>query len=195
MAHQETSPRIYRSLTLSVGDPDISRGHALRLGALLVLAGMVALLLPQFTGLTVQFLIGLLMTVTGGLSLLDGLRSRDHRTVWRLFSSILVLAGGVVLLLFPVTGAITLALATAVLFLTSGAANVAQAGAMKGLPGWRWVLASGIAALVLGLLIVMVTPQAAEAVIGLLIGVQMLVNGAWLLVLASVDRIAGNRED
>lgn len=57
---------------------------------------------------------------------------------------------------------------------------------MRGqMPGWGWIVFSGVSALALGALILAGWPGSAAKVLGLLVGLNFLTTGVSLLALAS----------
>ena len=95
--------------------------------------------------------------------------------------SIAAFAAGLVLLAWPVSGAVSLTLLLIVFFVIEGVLSIMYALEHKReLTGqWGWMLASGIIDLLLGGL-----PGTAAWALGLLVGINMLFGGASMIAIA-----------
>ena len=54
---------------------------------------------------------------------------------------------------------------------------------MRATPGWVWMLVSGVASLVLGIMVYKHWPSDSAAILGLFFGINLLFNGSSLLAL------------
>ena len=70
------------------------------------------------------------------------------------------------------------------MFLVLGVVKVMYAFAFRPLSGWGWVLFSGIISLLLGVMILADMPWAAATILGILLAVELLSNGVFLLFIA-----------
>jgi uncharacterized membrane protein HdeD (DUF308 family) len=105
---------------------------------------------------------------------------------WSLFSAVLALAAGVVLIGWPLSGAVSLTLLLIVFFVMEGVATIMYAlDHKRELPGrWGFMLASGVVDLVLAAIIYAGLPGTAAWAIGLMVGINMLFGGFALITLA-----------
>jgi len=105
---------------------------------------------------------------------------------WSLVSAILGIAAGIVLLLWPLSGVLSLTLILIVFFAIEGVASIMFALEHKReLSGrWSWMLASGIIDLILATIISTGLPGTAAWAIGLLVGINMLFGGSALIAMA-----------
>jgi uncharacterized membrane protein HdeD (DUF308 family) len=112
---------------------------------------------------------------------------------WSLLSAVLAIAAGLVLLAWPVSGAISLTLLLIVFFFIEGIASIMYAFQHKAeLTGqWGWMLTSGIIDLILGVIILAGLPGTAAWALGLLVGINMLFGGASLIAIALHARNTG----
>jgi uncharacterized membrane protein HdeD (DUF308 family) len=55
---------------------------------------------------------------------------------------------------------------------------------------WGWLLSSGVIAFLLGALIILLWPAVAGWVIGLLVGIDLMLSGWWMLMLAFASKHA-----
>ena len=96
------------------------------------------------------------------------------------------IAAGLVLLLYPVGGALSLTILLVVFFVIEGVASIMYAlEHKKELSGrWGWMLVSGIIDLVLAIMIYVGLPSTAAWAIGLLVGINLVFGGAALIGMA-----------
>ncbi len=94
---------------------------------------------------------------------------------------------GVLLLAFPIEGILTLTLFLALFFILTGVIRAIMALDSRG-AGWGWMLASGIVAVALGVVILIGYPQAAGWILGLLLGIDFVFFGAMLIALVLAAR-------
>src|SRR3984893_16023476 len=105
---------------------------------------------------------------------------------WALVSAALGIAAGIVLLAFPMSGALSLTLVLIVFFTIEGVASIMYALEHKReLSGrWGWMLASGIVDLIVAAMIFIGLPGTAAWAIGLLVGINLVFGGAALIAMA-----------
>lgn len=156
-------------------------------GIVLVLLGAAAILVPPLASLAVAIFLGWLFLISGIAGLITTLWMRGGPGfAWSLLSGLLGVAAGVVLIGWPVGGALSLVLVLVVYFLIEGVASIMFAlEHRRALSGrWGWMLASGVVDLILGGLIFAGLPGSALWIIGLLVGLNLLFGGASLIAMA-----------
>jgi uncharacterized membrane protein HdeD (DUF308 family) len=156
-------------------------------GIVLLVLGTLAIILPAFATLAVAILLGWLFLFSGVIGLFATYMMRHAPGFWwSLLSAALALAAGLVLLAWPISGAISLTLVLIVFFLLEGIASIMFALEHKQqLSGrWGWMLASGIVDLILGGMILTGLPGTATWAIGLLVGINMIFGGVSLIAMA-----------
>jgi uncharacterized membrane protein HdeD (DUF308 family) len=168
--------------------PDVVRRvrrGLLVVGALCVVAGAAAILVPAVASLTVAIFLGWVLVFVGVVLLVHAVRDRRHRPL-RLLDGILSLAAGLCLLLFPLTGTLTLTFFLAAWLFATGVFALFGAAVWRGRPGFGWLLLNGVLSVVLGVLVAVDLPSSADWAIGLLVGISLLFWGVRALVAASV---------
>jgi uncharacterized membrane protein HdeD (DUF308 family) len=156
-------------------------------GIVLVILGLLAIALPPIATLAIEILIGWLFLVSGIVGLITTFWIRHAPGFWwSLVSAILGIAAGVVLLAWPVSGALSLTLILIVFFTIEGVASIMFAlDHKRELSGrWGWMLASGIVDLILAGIILAGLPGTAAWAIGLLVGINMVFGGSALIAMA-----------
>jgi uncharacterized membrane protein HdeD (DUF308 family) len=156
-------------------------------GIVLVVLGILAIVVPAVATLAVAIFIGWLLLISGIVGLITTFMARHAPGFWwALISAVIGIAAGVVLLAWPVSGAISLTLLLIVFFIIEGVASIMYAFEhKKELSGrWGWMLASGVIDLVLAAMIFAGLPSTAAWALGLLVGINMLFGGVSLIAMA-----------
>ena len=104
---------------------------------------------------------------------------------WSLLSAVLGIAVGLILLINPVSGAVSLTLVLGVFFALEGVASIMYAmDHRKQLSGrWSFMLLSGLIDLILAAIILIGLPGTAAWAIGLLVGINMIFGGSALIAM------------
>jgi uncharacterized membrane protein HdeD (DUF308 family) len=156
-------------------------------GIILLVLGALAILLPPFATVFVTIIIGWILLASGLMGWITTLRARHAPGFWwSLVSALIATAAGLILLISPVGGAVSLTLLLIVFFAIEGAASVMYAlEHRRELSGrWEWMLISGLIDLVLAGIILAGFPGTALWALGLLVGVNMIFGGAALIAIA-----------
>jgi uncharacterized membrane protein HdeD (DUF308 family) len=162
-----------------------------REGIAVAVLGLLAILLPRFFAFGISLLIGVILILAGGFKFQRSLSFRGWPGFgWLVGESILLTLAGVAFLLSPRTGIAVLSLILAVLFIVEGLAEIALSIQFRPLPAWPVVLVSGLASLAIAALLIASWPNRTAWLIGLLVGINFLFTGAWLLSLSSAVRRA-----
>jgi len=123
-------------------------------------------------------------------------RSRGwHGSVAHGLIALLYVLAGISVLVDPMGASVFLTLALASLILAIGVLRLYMAWQMRGQRDLGWPLASGVVALVLGMIILLQWPASGLWVIGLVISLELLAHGASLLALALAARRIGSQSD
>jgi uncharacterized membrane protein HdeD (DUF308 family) len=160
-------------------------------GILLVILGIAAIILPEVATLAFTLIIGWLFLISGGVGLVTTFWMRNAPGFWwALLSAVVAIAAGVVLLLWPINGVISLTLLLIAFFVIEGIATIMYAIEHKNqLSGrWGWMLASGIVDLILAGIIFAGLPGTAAWALGLLVGINMLFGGTAMIGMALAAR-------
>lgn len=163
-------------------------------GLVLLILGMAAIVVPLIATVAVEILIGWLLLISGVVGLIATFRMRHAPGFfWSLVSAILAIAAGVVLLRWPLSGALSLTVILTAFFVVEGVASIFYALEHKReLTGrWAWMLVSGVLDLFLGGLIFLGLPGTAAWAIGLLVGINMVFGGSAIMSMALLARSAG----
>jgi uncharacterized membrane protein HdeD (DUF308 family) len=156
-------------------------------GVILVILGVLAIVIPPIATLAVTILIGWLFIVSGIVGLITTFMARQAPGFWwSLLSAVVAIVAGVLLLVWPLSGVLTLTLLLIVFFTIEGVLTIMYAlEHKKELSGrWGWMLASGIIDLILAAIILAGLPGTAAWAIGLLVGINLLFGGVSMIAMA-----------
>jgi uncharacterized membrane protein HdeD (DUF308 family) len=156
-------------------------------GIVLLVLGMLAIIIPPIATLAVEILIGWLLLASGVIGLISTFRMRHAPGfAWSLVSALIGIAAGVILLAWPVSGAVSLTLVLSVFLLMEGIATIMIAlQHRRDLSGrWAMLLFSGLIDIVLAAIIFAGLPGTAAWAIGVLVGINLIVGGAALISMA-----------
>jgi uncharacterized membrane protein HdeD (DUF308 family) len=160
-----------------------SWGWLLALGIAYVIMGLVIAGSPMAATIAVDILIGFVLIIGGVISIIGAFFTGDwKRFLLVLLSGILYLVVGVLLLKNPMAGVLTLTLLLAAFLLVEGFFKIIHAFQMKPAPNWVWLLVSGVASVILGVMIWGQFPQSGAFIIGLLVGIYFLINGITMVM-------------
>jgi uncharacterized membrane protein HdeD (DUF308 family) len=156
-------------------------------GIILFILGLLAIVVPQIATIAVAAFIGWLLLLSGIVGLIATLRMRNAPGFWwSLISAVLGIVAGIVLLRWPLSGALSLTLILTVFLVIEGVASILFALEHKRELSGRWgmMLFSGIVDLILAGLIFAGLPGTAAWAIGLLIGINLVFGGSALIAMA-----------
>jgi uncharacterized membrane protein HdeD (DUF308 family) len=165
-----------------------SWGLLLALGIAELLLGVIGLGVVGLVTLVSVIFFGWLLILSGVVHLVRAFRTRGWEGVaLQLLIGILQVAVGVLILAHPATGAASLTLLLAALFLVSGLFRIGFA-VMTRIHGWGWQVLSGLIAFVLGMLISAGWPASSMWVIGTFISIDLIFGGWSFIMLALAAR-------
>ena len=185
---QQNAERMGRALAGAIHE---HWGSFLAEGIILVLLGIAAIVLPPIATLAFTIIIGWVFLISGVVGLFTTFWARHVAGFWwSLISAIIGIAAGVVLLLWPITGTLSLTLVLIAFFVIEGIVSIMYAIEHRNqLTGrWGWMLVSGIIDLILAGIIFAGLPGTAVWALGLLVGINMLFGGAALIAMALAAR-------
>lgn len=174
-------------------DPVRDSNRSLIIGILLIALGLIAAVLPVVSTLFAETWIAVIIATAGVTKLVYAFQSRDRGGfVWKLLLSILYIATGVMLFVYPRTGILTLTLLLGSFLLTEGVFELILAFRLRPQPNWTSVLVNGIITLALGAMIWFQWPFDAPWILGTLVGISILFSGISRVMLSLHDTPAAS---
>ena len=160
--------------------------HLHWLGIALIALGLAAVVAPVVAGSALVIVIGFILLIAGTVPIVRELKAEasKERTIGLILGIITALAG-IAVIGHPLFGLKFLTLLLVGYFVVEGVWKIVVSFRYKPAPGWKWLLASGVLSLVLGLLIWNQWPVSGLWAVGVLVGVNLLGTGLALVTLAS----------
>ncbi|MGA3304869.1 MAG: HdeD family acid-resistance protein [Stellaceae bacterium] len=156
-------------------------------GIVLVILGAAAILVPVLATLAVAIFLGWLFLISGIVGLATTFWMRQAPGFWwSLLSAVLGIVVGIILIGWPVGGAVSLTLVLIAFFVVEGVLSILFAFEHKrALSGrWFWLVLNGIIDLVLAAFIFAGLPGTAVWALGLLVGIDLVFGGVALIGMA-----------
>jgi uncharacterized membrane protein HdeD (DUF308 family) len=164
-------------------------------GIVMMVFGLLAVAEPNIATVAVSIFVGWLFFVGGIFRALSVWQARRMPGfAWSMVTAVLAILLGLILVLRPLTGVLTLTMVLVAFFIVEGVSSIVGAiQHRQHLRSWGWVLFSGIIDLLLAYLIWLGWPSSADWAIGLLVGINMLFFGLSLVMTALAARLMGNQ--
>ena len=162
-------------------------------GIILLVLGAAAIIVPVIATLAFTLFIGWRFLISGVVGLITTFWMRNAPGFWwSLLSGVVGIAAGIVLILWPISGTVSLTLLLIAFFLVEGIVTLMYAFEHRAqLSGrWGWMLASGIVDLILAGIIFAGLPETATWALGLLVGINLLFGGVAMVGMALAARTA-----
>ena len=162
----------------------------LLLGILLVLCGTAAIVVPPLFTVVTAIVLGIALMVSGIVTIVSAFwMGKWSGMLLHLLAGILYLVVGFIVSEEPIEAALLITLFIAAAFIVLGLFRIVSALVVR-FPQWGWVLVNGIVTLLLGLVIYRHFPRSALWVIGILVGVELILNGwTWIMLSLAVRKI------
>ena len=166
------------------------------LGMLLVICGIVAIAYPFISSVSVVIVIAM-MLIIGGIAMVI---SAFWTGKWSAFLvqvlvGILYIAVGMMMTDAPLESQAVLTMFVAALLIVVGSFRIVAAFSLR-FPQWGWAAVNGVITVILGLVIYRHFPESSIWVLGILVGVEMILNGfSWVMLaldLRNTEVISGN---
>ena len=184
-----TAPGIETAATSIAQGLREHRGWLLALGILQTVLGALAIGAPLVATLALAVFLGWLFLLSGVVHGFHAFQVRGWSGfLLHMLGAALYMVAGVILVAYPMEGALTLTLVLAAFFVVEGFSRALLGLRIRPMPGWWFFLLGGIAGVVLGVLIWMEWPGSALWAIGLLVGINLLFSGFSLTSLAMTLR-------
>ncbi|MFZ1906347.1 MAG: HdeD family acid-resistance protein [Steroidobacteraceae bacterium] len=169
-------------------------GWLLALGIVQVIAGCIAIVVPVVASLAATAIFGALLLVTALLQLIHAFKVRAWpRSAWYALGGILYAIGGLLVVAYPLGGALTLAALIAILFIADGTLRVMFGMMFRPVLGWGWLVTAGFCSIVIGVILLIGWPLTALWMTGLLLGVNLIFTGLTNVFLALASRTIASR--
>jgi uncharacterized membrane protein HdeD (DUF308 family) len=153
---------------------DRARTWLMATGALALIIGTVAVAVPLIASVAITIFIGWILVVAGVVA---GAHAISHRAALRGLDAVLTLIAGLYLLIFPLSGTVSLTFILAVWLCASGVLSLIAAARRRDAPDMTMTAFGGAISIILGVLIAVSLPSSAGWAIGLLVGINLIFWG------------------
>jgi len=155
-------------------------------GILFTILGILAVAVPMVSTLATELFLGWLLIFGGLVQGYRAFKGREKQGFYAsLLSAVVNFILGVLLILYPVAGIISLTILLTAYFILEGLAKIVFAFQIRPAARWGWLAFSGVLALIMAYIIFAGWPTTAFWVIGLLVGINMIFFGIALITLSS----------
>ena len=154
-------------------------------GVVIAILGLLAVLAPFATGLSISLLAGGLLVVSGILHFVGVFSARGWvGTIWQIVLGVVTLGAGLLILFNPLVGLLTLTILVITYLFVSGVVEIVMGLRLRGEPNWFLGVVSGSIGVLLAIMLWAGFPSTALWAVGLLFGINLLVSGATMAIIA-----------
>ncbi|MBX3617134.1 HdeD family acid-resistance protein [Nitrosomonas sp.] len=151
-------------------------------GIICLIGGFFSVYRPFFATFTAEMLAAWIFVFSGIASILQAFQSGQKGKFWVAASGVLSVLLGIVLILRPLDGIISLTLVVAVLLVVYGGAQIFYAFQLRAFRGWSWLLFGGVIPILLGITLFVQIDQLAGVALGTLLAINLIMNGTMLIL-------------
>lgn len=162
-----------------------NRGLLIFEGIIFILLGCLAVALPGISTLSTELFIGWLMLFGGAVQAYRSIKARHaDGFLGSLLVSLMYIIFGILLLVYPLAGVVSLTLLLTFFFIVEGLSKIILGYQTRANNRWGWFVFSGLISLAMAYIIFAGWPGTAFWVLGLLVGINMIFFGLSVLFFA-----------
>lgn len=177
-----------------LGDLIHNWGWLLAQGILLVVLGTIGLGMTFWLTLATVFIFGIFLVIGGVVQLFQAFKCRGWQSIlWHVIIGILYVLAGVIIFGNPLMASTMLTLLLGGVLIGIGIVRLVMALQHRVLKNWIWPLIGGIAAIILGFMILAQWPISGLWVIGLFVAIEMIFSGWSYIIIALGARQMGKK--
>jgi uncharacterized membrane protein HdeD (DUF308 family) len=160
-------------------------GRFLTLGIIFMALGVACIWYNAVATAATVFALGLLLLISAGVSLVEAFWVRNWNGFFLFFLSALLRGFvGYLLIRYPHAGTVAVTMVIAALFIVGGLFRTVVASLLR-FPSWLWAMLSGVISLALGILVLAKMPVTSAFFLGLVVGVDFVMDGASFVALGT----------
>lgn len=172
-----------------LGDLSENWGWLLALGVVFVLLGTIGLGMSAFLTLVSVLYFGIMLVIGGAAQMIHAFKGKGWRGVMpSAITGVLYLVAGISVIQNPLAASALLTLMLALALIGIGFARIWMAVQYRGTSQWIWPLLGGLITALFGIVILSRWPVSGLRVIGLLIAIDLVLNGWSCIALALAAR-------
>ena len=147
-------------------------------GVILIILGILSMLAPGLTGLSVAVFVGFMVLFGGAVRIFWAFRAGSlGRGILTFVIGALTLIAGLMLVTDPLLASGFLTVMLAIYLIADGIAEIAAGNQRRPEPGSGWLIFGGIISIVLGIMIWRQYPLSGAFAIGILLGIKLFMVG------------------
>jgi uncharacterized membrane protein HdeD (DUF308 family) len=178
-----------------LGDLIHNWGWLLAQGILLVVLGTVGLGMTIWLTLATVFIFGVFLIIGGGIQIFQTLKCKGWESIlWHALIAVLYVLAGLSIMADPLAASTLFTLLLAGALVGIGVMRLIMAFQLRGVKNWGWPLIGGIAAIVLGFMILARWPVSGFWVIGLFVAIEMILSGWSYIFIALAAKEVGRQD-
>ncbi len=158
-------------------------------GAVIAALGVLAVIFPFVTGISLSLLLGAVLIVAGAVHVAHAFSAKGWKGVsLQVLLAIVYLVAGIGLMANPLLGLTTLTILLIAYFVADGIVEIVMGLRLRPEANWGWLVVSGALAFVVAGLLIASFPSSALWAVGLLFGVNLLMSGLSMIMVAMNGR-------
>lgn len=161
------------------------------MGVISIILGMLAMMAPGLTGISILILLGLIVLIGGIVRIIWAFRASSLGRGLLMFAiGGLTILCGIILLANPIFASGVLSILLAIYFVLDGISEISAGMSLQPNTGWGWLIFGGIVSIILGVLIWSQYPLSGVWAIGILLGIKLFFVGIIMITTGSALRSA-----
>ncbi|MFI4963070.1 MAG: HdeD family acid-resistance protein [Legionellales bacterium] len=168
---------------------DLNRnwGWILGFGILSLILGCIGLGMVVGLTLVSMYFFGALLLIAGVSHCIDVFKHQEWRgIIGQALIAVLYIAAACVVFYDPFLASTLITGMLAGILIVIGVTRIIMAMALKSAKGWGWLMLAGVAAIILGILIIAQWPVSGLWVIGMFLAIELIVNG-WTYIFIALS--------
>jgi len=168
-------------------------GNAMSIfGVILIILGMLSMLAPGLTGISVAVLVGFLVLFGGAVRIVWAFRAGSlGRGVFTFIIGVFTLIAGLMLVTDPLLASGFLTVMLAAYLIVDGVAEISAGNQRRPEPGSGWLIFGGATSILLGVMIWAQYPLSGAFAIGILLGIKLFMVGLIMVTGGSALKDSG----
>ncbi len=153
-------------------------GWFLFAGIVFIVAGFFAFLAPFMASLVVTVIVAVGLVIVGVVQIFQAWSVQSWAGfIWQLVIGLILLIGGIAVYFNPLASTFLLTLFVAAMFIAKGIFQIILGFRIKPNDAWGWIVAAGVIAIIVGVLIWMDYPLSGVYALGVLAGISLIFTG------------------
>lgn len=164
-------------------------GWFLFLGLVFIVSGFFAFMAPFMASVLVTVVVAVALVISGVGQIFHAWSMQSWSGfLWQLVIGLILLIGGIAIYFNPVASTFALTLFAAAMFIAKGIFQIILGIRLRPNDAWGWIVAAGVIALLVGLMIFTEYPLSGTFALGILAGISLVFTGWSYVAIALAAR-------